>query len=141
MGLGEAIKNPKIINLAKNSIELISGQKAIIINAKKSIASFKLRVGMPIGVKVTLRKIKMWEFLDRLINIALPRVRDFRGILSNFDGNGNCSIGIKEEIIFPEIDYDTIDKIRGLNISLITNTKNDKIAKILLKKLGIPFKK
>ena len=141
MGLGEAIKNPKAIDSGRNSIELICGQKAVITKARKSISTFKLREGMPIGVMVTLRKFQMWEFLDRLVNIALPRVRDFRGISSKFDGDGNCSFGIKEQIVFPEVDYDKIDKIRGLNISLITSAKDDKSGKALLVYLGVPFKK
>jgi len=141
MGLGEAIQNPKVIDSGCKSIESICGQKTVITKAKKSISAFKLREGMAIGVMVTLRRAQMWEFLDRLVNIALPRVRDFRGILSKFDGNGNCSFGIKEQIVFPEVDYDKIDKIRGLNISLITSAKNDKLAKALLGHLGMPFRK
>ncbi len=141
MGLGEAIQNQKAIESGRKSVELICGQKAVVTKARKSIATFKLREGMSIGVKVTLRKAQMWEFLDRLVNIALPRVRDFRGISSKFDGKGNCSLGIKEQIIFPEVDYDKIDKIRGLNISLITSAEDDKSGKALLGHLGMPFRK
>ena len=113
----------------------------MITKAKKSIATYKLRQGLPIGVMVTLRRDRMWEFLDRFVNIALPRVRDFRGILSKFDGQGNCSVGVKEHIIFPEINYDKVDKIRGLNVSLITTAKTDAQGKALLKQLGVPFRK
>ena len=141
MGLGEAVQNPKIVENAANELTLIAGQKAVITRAKKSIAGFKLREGMPIGCRVTLRKEKMYDFLSRLINIALPRVRDFRGISpKGFDGRGNYSLGIKEQIIFPEIDYDKIDKIRGLNISIVTSAKTDEVGYSLLKQLGMPFK-
>ncbi len=140
MGLGEAVANSKIIESGKDAIEQITGQKVIITKAKKSIANFKLREGTPIGVSVTLRRSKMWEFLDRFINIALPRVRDFRGLSSKFDGKGNCTIGLKEHIIFPEINYDQVDKIRGLNISLVTTAENDINGKALLKHLGVPFR-
>ena len=141
MGLGEAVSNPKAIEAGKEAIETITGQKAVITKAKKSIATYKLRQGLPIGVMVTLRRDRMWEFLDRFVNIALPRVRDFRGILSKFDGQGNCSVGVKEHIIFPEINYDKVDKIRGLNVSLITTAKTDAQGKALLKQLGVPFRK
>lgn len=140
MGLGEAVANSKIIESGKDAIEQITGQKVIITKAKKSIANFKLREGTPIGVSVTLRRSKMWEFLDRFINIALPRVRDFRGLSSKFDGKGNCTIGLKEHIIFPEINYDQVDKIRGLNISLVTTAENDINGKALLRHLGVPFR-
>ncbi len=140
MGLGEAIKNPKSIESGIKIISLISGQKPIITKAKKSIASFKLRENMSIGVKVTLRNNKMWEFLDRFLNIALPRLRNFRGISSNFDGVGNFSIGLKEQIVFPEIEYDKIDKIRGLNITLVTTAVNNIAGKLLCEHLGVPFK-
>jgi len=141
MGLGEAVQNPKIVEKAANELTLIAGQKAVVTRARKSIATFKLREGMPIGARVTLRREKMYDFLSKLINIALPRVRDFRGISpKGFDGNGNYSMGIKEHIIFPEVDYDKIDKIRGLNISFVTNAKTDEEGRTLLKTLGMPFK-
>ncbi|MCI5164502.1 MAG: 50S ribosomal protein L5 [Candidatus Electrothrix sp. GM3_4] len=141
MGLGEAVQNPKIVEKAANELTLIAGQKAIVTRARKSIATFKLREGMPIGACVTLRREKMYDFLSKLINIALPRVRDFRGTSpKGFDGNGNYSMGIKEHIIFPEVDYDKIDKIRGLNISFVTNAKTDEEGRTLLKTLGMPFK-
>jgi len=141
MGLGEAVQNPKIVENAANELTLIAGQKAVITRAKKSIAGFKLREGMPIGCRVTLRQEKMYDFLSRLINIALPRVRDFRGISpKGFDGRGNYSLGVKEQIIFPEIDYDKIDKIRGLNISIVTSAKTDDVGLSLLKLMGMPFK-
>ncbi|MCI5141173.1 MAG: 50S ribosomal protein L5 [Candidatus Electrothrix sp. ATG1] len=141
MGLGEAVQNPKIVEKAANELTLIAGQKAVVTRARKSIATFKLREGMPIGARVTLRREKMYDFLSKLINIALPRVRDFRGISpKGFDGNGNFSMGIKEHIIFPEVDYDKIDKIRGLNISVVTNAKTDEEGRTLLKMLGMPFK-
>jgi large subunit ribosomal protein L5 len=141
MGLGEAVQNPKIVEKAANELTLIAGQKAVITRARKSIATFKLREGMPIGACVTLRREKMYDFLSKLINIALPRVRDFRGTSpKGFDGNGNYSMGIKEHIIFPEVDYDKIDKIRGLNISFVTNAKTDEEGRTLLKTLGMPFK-
>ena len=141
MGLGDAIATPKCLEGAAETLGLITGQKAVVTKAKKSIAGFKLRQGMPIGVKVTLRRDKMWEFLDRFLNIALPRVRDFRGIASKFDGSGNCSIGLKEQIVFPEIEYDKVDKIRGLNVTLVTSAMNDVAGKSLCKHLGVPFKK
>ena len=141
MGLGEAVQNPKIVENAANELTLIAGQKSVVTRAKKSIAGFKLREGMPIGCRVTLRSDKMYDFLSRLINIALPRVRDFRGISpKGFDGRGNYSLGIKEHIIFPEIDYDKIDKIRGLNISIVTSAKTDEVGLSLLKLLRMPFK-
>jgi large subunit ribosomal protein L5 len=141
MGLGEAIQNMKILDTAVEELKAIAGQKPIITRAKKSIAAFKLREGMPIGCMVTLRRQRMWDFLNKLVNIALPRVRDFRGISGKaFDGNGNYSLGIKEHIIFPEIDYDKIDKIKGLNVSIVTSAKSDEEGKALLKLLGMPFK-
>jgi large subunit ribosomal protein L5 len=140
MGLGEAIQNPKAIEFAVADITTITGQKPVVTKAKKSIATFKLREGMPIGVMVTLRRQRMWEFMERLVNVALPRVRDFRGVEKKFDGKGNFSLGIKEQIIFPEIDYDKVDKIRGLNISIVTSAKTDEEGRILLKKLGMPFR-
>ena len=140
MGLGEAIQNPKAIEFALADITTITGQKPVVTKAKKSIATFKLREGMPIGVMVTLRRQRMWEFMERLINVALPRVRDFRGVEKKFDGKGNFPLGIKEQIIFPEIDYDKVDKIRGLNISIVTSAKTDEEGRSLLKKLGMPFR-
>lgn len=142
MGLGEAVQNPKIIEAAQNELSQIVGQKAIVTRAKKSIAGFKLREGMPIGVAVTLRRDRMWEFLDRLMNVALPRVRDFRGVNGKgFDGKGNFSMGVREHIIFPEIDYDKTDKIKGLNISVVTTAQTDEEAYALLRLLGMPFRK
>jgi large subunit ribosomal protein L5 len=141
MGLGEAIHNIKIIDSAVEELKQISGQQPVVTRAKKSIAAFKLREGMPIGCMVTLRKNRMFDFLNKLINIALPRVRDFRGISGKaFDGAGNYSLGIKEQLIFPEIDYDKIDKIKGLNISIVTTAKTNDEGKELLKLLGMPFK-
>ncbi len=137
---GEARDNPKIIEAVVADISLITGQKPVVCKAKKSVANFKLREGMSVGVKVTLRGDRMYEFLDRFFNIALPRVRDFRGINPNsFDGRGNYSVGIKEQLIFPEIDYDKIDKVRGMDISLITTAKTDEEARELLSLLGAPF--
>lgn len=140
MGLGEAVQNPKALESGVDTLTAISGQKPVVTKARKSIATFKLRENMPIGVTVTLRGDRMWEFFDRLVNIALPRVRDFRGIQSKFDGLGNCSIGIREQIIFPEVDYDRVDKVRGLNITLVTSARDDKAGKLLLKCLGVPFR-
>jgi large subunit ribosomal protein L5 len=141
MGLGEAIFNVKVIDSGLEELKLISGQKPVVTKAKKSIAGFKLREGMPIGCMVTLRQEKMYNFLDKLFNVALPRVRDFRGLSDKtFDGRANCSIGIKEQIIFPEIEYDKIDKIKGLNISIVTTAKTDEEGRFLLKLLGMPFK-
>jgi large subunit ribosomal protein L5 len=142
MGLGEAVQNPKVVEGAANELSRIAGQKAVVTKAKKSIATFKLREGMPIGARVTLRKERMFDFLSRLINIAMPRIRDFRGISpKGFDGRGNFSMGIQEHIIFPEIDYDKIDKIRGLNITIVTSAKTDDEGRELLQLMGIPFKK
>lgn len=142
MGLGEAVQNPKIVEGAAEELTRIAGQKAVITKAKKSIATFKLRVGMPIGCCVTLRGDKMYDFYSKLVNIALPRVRDFRGLSAKgFDGRGNFSMGVQEEIIFPEIDYDKIDKIKGLNITIVTTAKTDQEGASLLKMLGMPFKK
>ena len=142
MGLGEAVQNPKIIDAAVSELSSISGQKAVVTRAKKSIAGFKLREGMPIGCCVTIRKDRMYDFLAKLIHIALPRVRDFRGIpLKSFDKRGNYALGIKEEIIFPEIDYDKIDKIKGLNIVIGTTAKTDEEGRFLLQVLGMPFRK
>ena len=141
MGLGEAIQNVKILDSAVEELAKISGQKAVITKAKKSIASFKLRQGMPIGCMVTLRKDRMYEFIDRLLNISLARVRDFKGLSSKaFDGMGNYSLGVKEQLIFPEIDYDKIDKIKGLNITIVTTARTDEEGRALLKLLGMPFR-
>ncbi|MBT8340747.1 MAG: 50S ribosomal protein L5 [Desulfatitalea sp.] len=142
MGLGEAIQNIKILDSAVDELMNIAGQRPVITRAKKSIAAFKLREGMPIGCMVTLRGRRMWDFLYKLINIALPRVRDFRGISAKaFDGDGNYSLGIKEHIIFPEIDYDKIDKIKGMNITIVTTAKNNDEGRELLSLLGMPFRK
>lgn len=142
MGLGEAIQNAKILDSAAAEMAAISGQKAVITKARRSVAAFKLREGMPIGVTVTLRRDKMFYFLDKLVNIVLPRVRDFRGVSPKaFDGRGNYTLGIKEHIIFPEIDYDKIDKIKGLNISIVTTAKTDEEARFFLTELGMPFRK
>ena len=141
MGLGEAISNVKIIDGAVQEMAMITGQKPVITKAKKSIATFKLRQGMPIGCSVTLRKEIMYEFFDRLVNVALPKVRDFRGISqSAFDGRGNYSLGLHEQIIFPEIEYDKIEKIKGMNITIVTSAKTDEEARVLLKLMGVPFK-
>ena len=141
IGVGEAVTDSKVINKAIEDLSLITGQKPVVTKAKKSIAGFKLRKGLNIGCKVTLRKKRMFEFLDRLIFIALPRVRDFKGLSKkSFDGNGNYSIGIKEQIIFPEIDYDKVDKIRGMDITITTTTSNEDHAYELLKSFNLPFK-
>ena len=140
IGLGEAKDNPKVIDAALNDLAIITGQKPVVTKAKKSIANFKLRQGMNIGVKVTLRGEKMYEFIDRLFNVALPRVRDFRGINPNaFDGRGNYSLGIKEQLIFPEIEYDKIDKIRGMDVIFVTTAKTDEEGRELLTLMGAPF--
>ena len=140
VGCGEARDNPKIIEAITNDLSIITGQKPIVCKAKKSVANFKLREGMPIGVKVTLRGEKMYEFVDRLFNVAFPRVRDFRGINANsFDGRGNYTTGIKEQLIFPEIEYDKIDAVRGMDISFITTAKTDEESRELLSLLGAPF--
>lgn len=142
MGVGEAKDNAKLLEAAIKDLETISGQKAIVTKAKKSVANFKLREGMPIGCKVTLRGEKMYEFADRLINLALPRVRDFRGINPNaFDGRGNYALGIKEQLIFPEIEYDKVDKVRGMDIIFVTTAETDEEARELLTLFGMPFKK
>ena len=142
VGVGEAKENAKVLEAVVSDVAAITGQKPVITKAKKSIANFKLREGMPIGVKVTLRQDRMWEFVDRLFNIALPRVRDFRGINPDgFDGRGNYSLGIKEQLIFPEIEYDKIDKIRGMNIAFVTTAKTDEEGRELLSQLGAPFAK
>ncbi len=142
MGVGEAKENKKLLDTAIADLETITGQKAVVTTAKKSIANFKLREGMPIGCKVTLRGERMYEFADRLINLALPRVRDFRGINPNaFDGRGNYSLGIKEQLIFPEIEYDKVDKVRGMDVCFVTTAKTDEEARELLTLFGMPFKK
>jgi large subunit ribosomal protein L5 len=141
MGIGEAIFNIKVLDKAAEELSLIAGQKAVIRKAKKSIAGFKLREGMPIGCSVTLRRDRMYDFLDKLFNVTLPRVRDFRGLPNkSFDGRANCSIGIKEHIIFPEIEYDKIDKVKGLNITIVTSGKTDEEGMFLLRSLGMPFR-
>jgi large subunit ribosomal protein L5 len=141
-GLGEAIANPKVVELAATELGMITGQKAVIRRARKSISNFKLRQGVPIGCSVTLRGARMYEFFDRLTNIALPRVRDFRGVpTKSFDGQGNYTLGIKEQIIFPEIDYDKVDKIRGMNITICTSARTDEEGLELLRLMGMPFRK
>ena len=140
IGLGEAVQNPKALDAALNDLTLITGQKPVVTRAKKSIAGFKLREGMPVGVKVTLRGDRMYEFVDRLLSVALPRVRDFRGVSpKSFDGRGNYSLGLKEQLIFPEIEYDKIDKLRGMEIVFATTAKTDEEGRALLKLLGMPF--
>jgi large subunit ribosomal protein L5 len=141
MGLGEAIQNQKLLDAGMEQLAVISGQKPVITKAHKSIAAFKLRTGMSIGVKVTLRKSRMYDFFDRLVNIALPRVRDFRGVTGNaFDGRGNYTLGIEEQIIFPEVDYDKVEKIKGLSITIVTTAKTDAEGRELLRLLGMPFR-
>lgn len=141
MGLGEAIQNVKILDSAVAEVNAITGQKSVITKAKKSIATFKLRQGMPIGCMVTLRRERMYEFLDRLMNVALARVRDFKGVSPKaFDGKGNYTLGVKEQLIFPEINYDTVDKIKGMNITIVTSAKTDEEGRALLKYLGMPFR-
>jgi large subunit ribosomal protein L5 len=142
VGLGEAIQNIKLLDAAQKELSLISGQKAVTTKAKKSIAGFKLRKGMPIGCKVTLRGNRMFEFLDRLISAALPRIRDFKGVSNRaFDGKGNYSLGVKEQFIFPEIDYDKVEMVHGMDIAICTSARTDAEAKALLKHLGMPFRK
>ncbi len=139
---GEAVQNPKILNLVVEEIGAITGQKAVITKAKKAISNFKLRAGIPIGVRVTLRRERMWAFLDRLTSLALPRVRDFRGLPpKGFDGRGNYNMGLKEQIVFPEINYDRVEKVRGMNITICTSAKDDAAGKALLEALGMPFRK
>jgi len=141
MGLGDAIRDIKVIDSASRDLAAISGQKPMVTKAKKSIASFKLRKGLPIGCMVTLRGTRMYEFMDRFVNFSMPRIRDFRGVSDkSFDGRGNYTIGIREQVIFPEVDYDKIDKIRGMNITISTTAKTDEEAKALLKFLGVPFR-
>lgn len=142
IGLGEAKDNPKVLDAAAGDLATITGQRPVMTKSRKSVANFKLREGVTIGTKVTLRGEKMWAFLDRLINVALPRVRDFRGISANsFDGRGNYTLGLKDQLIWPEIDYDKIDKLRGMEITIVTTAQNDEQARSLLSLLGMPFKK
>ena len=141
IGLGEAVANPKAIDSASKDLMLITGQKPVTTKAKKSVASFKIREGMPIGAMVTLRGERMWEFVDRLISVALPRIRDFQGISPKaFDGRGNYTLGLKEQLVFPEIDYDTIDRLRGLEVSIVTTARSDEEGRRLLALLGMPFR-
>jgi large subunit ribosomal protein L5 len=140
--LSEAVQNPKVLNTVVDEITSITGQKAVMTKAKKAISNFKLRAGIPIGVRVTLRRDRMWAFLDRLTTLALPRVRDFRGLPNKgFDGRGNYNMGLKEQIVFPEINFDRVDKVRGMNITICTSAKNDAEGKALLEALGMPFRK
>jgi large subunit ribosomal protein L5 len=142
IGMGEALDNPKALDAAVNDVALITGQKPVVTKAKNSIANFKLREGRTIGVKVTLRGEKMWAFLDRVLNVVLPRVRDFRGVSPDaFDGRGNYTLGLREQLIFPEIEYDKIDKIRGMEITIVTSARSDDHAAVLLQMLGMPFRK
>ena len=141
MGMGEAVANSKVIDTAADELRAIAGQKPVVTKAKKSIAQFKLRQGMPIGTMVTLRGDRMYEFLDRLVSVALPRVRDFRGVSPKaFDGRGNYTLGIRDQLIFPEIDFNKVDKTRGMNISIVTTARNDEQARALLRALGMPFR-
>jgi large subunit ribosomal protein L5 len=141
MGLGTAVGNPKVIDAATKELMAITGQKPVVTRSKKSIATFKLREGMPIGVKVTLRRERMWEFFDRLVSLALPRVRDFRGVnRKGFDGAGNYTLGLKEQIVFPEIDFDKIDASRGMNVTFVTTAKTNDEGRELLAQLGMPFR-
>jgi len=142
IGVGEALDNPKALDAAVRDLTQITGQKPVVTKARKSIANFKLREGRAIGVKVTLRGERMWSFLDRLMNVALPRVRDFRGVSPNsFDGRGNYTLGLREQLVFTEVDYDTIDKVRGLEVSIVTSAKTDQEGRELLRLLGMPFRK
>lgn len=140
VGVGEAVQEPKVLDAVVRDIQLITGQKPVITKAKKSVAAFKVREGMPIGVKVTLRGERMYEFFDRLVSLALPRIRDFRGVSpKSFDGRGNYSLGLREQLLFPEIDYDKVDKVRGLEVVIATTARNDEEALELLKLMGVPF--
>jgi large subunit ribosomal protein L5 len=140
--LGEAVQNPKLVQTAADELTTITGQKAVVTKAKKAISNFKLREGMPIGARVTLRRERMWSFMDRLLSLALPRVRDFRGLPNKgFDGRGNYNLGLKEQIVFPEINYDRVDKVRGMNITICTTATNDADGRALLEALGMPFRK
>jgi large subunit ribosomal protein L5 len=141
VGLGEALQNARLLDSAVEEISLITGQRPIITKARKSIANFKLREGQSIGCYVTLRRERMWEFLDRLMSVALPRVRDFRGVSPQaFDGRGNYTLGIREQIIFPEVDYDKVEKVRGMNVTIVTTARNDEEGRALLAELGMPFR-
>jgi large subunit ribosomal protein L5 len=141
MGLGAAVANPKIMDSAVDELMAISGQKPVVTRAKKAIANFKLRAGIPIGAMVTLRSVRMWEFMDRLVSVALPRTRDFKGVSRKaFDGKGNYTLGLREQIIFPEINYDKIDAIKGLNVTLVTTARTDEEGRALLQQLGVPFR-
>ncbi len=142
MCISEAVRNPKVLNNAVEDLSLITGQKAVVTKAKKAISNFKLREGMPLGATVTLRKERMWAFLERLIHFSLPRVRDFRGLSpKGFDGRGNYNMGLKEQIVFPEIDYDRVDTVRGMNITIVTTAQNDNEGRVLLEQLGMPLRK
>ncbi|MEM7588773.1 MAG: 50S ribosomal protein L5 [Myxococcota bacterium] len=140
MGLGAAVQEPKLVEMSLESLGWICGQKPVVTRARKSIAGFKLRQGMRVGVVVTLRRGRMWEFFDRFVHIALPRVRDFRGVNSRFDGSGNCSVGVTEQLVFPEIPYDRADRSTGLNVTFVTTAKDDHAGKLLLRHLGLPFR-
>jgi large subunit ribosomal protein L5 len=141
VGMGDAPKTPKVLDSAVEELGAITGQKAVVTRARKAISNFSLRAGMPIGARVTLRRAMMWEFLDRFINVAVPRIRDFRGLPNrSFDGSGNYSVGLKEQMIFPEIDYDSIEKIHGMDITMVTSTNRDDLAYALLRELGMPFR-
>ena len=141
MGLGEALSNNKIVDASVDQLMSITGQKPVVTRSRKAIANFKLRAGVPIGAMVTLRSERMWEFLDRLLNLALPRVRDFKGVSSKaFDGKGNYTLGVREQIIFPEINYDQVEKVKGMNVSIVTTAKNDEEGRALLRQLGMPFR-
>ncbi len=141
MGLGRAIQNPKTLEIAVKELEAIAGQKAVQTRARKSISNFKLREGMPIGARVTLRGERMWEFMDRFINFTLPRIRDFRGVADKLSGRGDYTVGLKDQLVFPEIDYDKVEESRGLNITFVTTAKNDEEGRELLKQLGMPFRR
>jgi large subunit ribosomal protein L5 len=142
VGIGEAISDSKALDHATNDLRIITGQQPIVVKARKSVAAFRLRAGMSVGLKVTLRGARMWFFLDKLMSVALPRIRDFRGVsASSFDGHGNFTLGLREQLIFPEIDYDKIDKARGMEITIVTDAKTDQEAKALLQRLGMPFRK
>jgi large subunit ribosomal protein L5 len=142
IGIGEAKDNAKALDAALGDVRVITGQQPVVVKARKSVAAFKLRAGMPVGIKATLRGPRMWYFLEKLINVALPRIRDFRGVSpEGFDGRGNYSLGLREQIIFPEIDYDKIDKLRGLEVSIVTTARSDDEARSLLRQLGMPFRK
>jgi large subunit ribosomal protein L5 len=142
IGIGEAIQNPKALDAAVSDLQKISGQKPVVLRSRKAIANFKLRAGLPIGVKVTLRGARMYQFVDKLLSVGLPRIRDFRGISpSGFDGKGNYTLGLREQLIFPEIEYDKIDKLRGLEVTFVTSARNDDESRALLTELGFPFRK